>query len=154
MLARLRGVGRHDLVAAEDTMRLARRLGQRYALALSCLAAAELGIDPGSTLGEAFDLFGGLRAIPAWCRAAAVARAGRVRVPAARVGPDGYDDVTRVLLALVAEGLSTRVVARVLHLSDASVEVRLGRLYARSGCRSRAELAVAFRHGELTAAWL
>ncbi len=152
MLARSRAVG--DPVAAVDTMRLARRLGQPYALALSCLAAAEVGAPPGSTLGEAFDLLGGLRAIPAWCRAAAVARACRVRVPAAAVGPDGYDDVTRVLLALVAEGLPTRVIGRVLHLSDASVEVRLGRLYARSGYRSRAELAVAFRHGELTAAWL
>jgi hypothetical protein len=154
MLTRAWAAGRADSTAARDAIRCARRLGQPYAVARGCLIAGELGIEPVSMLREALELFAGLGAVPSWCRAAAAARAQRISFPMPAVGPDGYDDVTRVLLALVAEGLPTRVIAQALHVGHTALEMRLSRLYARSGYRSRAELAAAFREGELTAAWL
>jgi DNA-binding NarL/FixJ family response regulator len=46
--------------------------------------------------------------------------------------------------AHVARGLTNRQVAARVHLSPKTVEVYLTRIYAKTGCRSRVELAVAF----------
>lgn len=54
----------------------------------------------------------------------------------------------RLLAVLVAEGLTNRQLARVFATSEKSVEGRLSRMFARTGYRSRVELAAAMLTGE------
>lgn len=54
------------------------------------------------------------------------------------------------VVRLVAQGLTTRRIARSLHLSVRTVDRRVGRAMRRTGCPSRAALAVwAARRGLL-----
>ncbi|MCZ9339446.1 helix-turn-helix transcriptional regulator, partial [Streptomyces sp. TRM76130] len=57
----------------------------------------------------------------------------------------------RLLATLVAEGLTNREIAVVLGCSEKSAESRLGRLFRRTGYRSRVELASAMLTGEYPA---
>jgi DNA-binding CsgD family transcriptional regulator len=57
---------------------------------------------------------------------------------------------TEVAVAmLVADGLTNRQVGARINLSPKTIEVYLSRIYAKTGCRSRVELAVAIRDGTI-----
>jgi DNA-binding CsgD family transcriptional regulator/tetratricopeptide (TPR) repeat protein/energy-coupling factor transporter ATP-binding protein EcfA2 len=51
--------------------------------------------------------------------------------------------------SLVADGLTNRQVGARINLSPKTIEVYLSRIYAKTGCRSRVELAVAVRDGTI-----
>jgi DNA-binding CsgD family transcriptional regulator len=55
----------------------------------------------------------------------------------------------RRLISLVAEGLTNREIGRRMSLSTKTVEVYLSRIYAKTRCRSRVELALAVQHGRV-----
>jgi DNA-binding NarL/FixJ family response regulator len=55
----------------------------------------------------------------------------------------------RRVIELVADGLSNPQIAEELHYSRKTVEVYLTRVYAKTGLRSRVELALAVERGEL-----
>jgi DNA-binding CsgD family transcriptional regulator len=94
----------------------------------------------------------------ALARLGAVARQRRVadqlRAVGRRNGRDREHDPTLsatelAVSELVAEGLTNRQVAVRMSLSPKTIEVYLSRIYAKTGCRSRVELAVAVRDGRL-----
>ncbi|MBX6385370.1 MAG: AAA family ATPase [Microbispora sp.] len=70
--------------------------------------------------------------------------AGLVPEPAGRLTPG-----ERRVVELVADGLSNPQIAEELHYSRKTVEVYLTRVYAKTGLRSRVELALAVERGEL-----
>ena len=49
----------------------------------------------------------------------------------------------------VADGLTNRRIGALMNLSPKTIEVYLSRIYAKTGCRSRVELAVAIRAGRM-----
>jgi DNA-binding NarL/FixJ family response regulator len=53
------------------------------------------------------------------------------------------------LSQLVHDGLTNREIANVLMVSPKTVEVYLSRLFAKTGCASRIELAVAVSEGRV-----
>lgn len=55
----------------------------------------------------------------------------------------GLSDLEEQVTRLVAEGLSNREIASALSLSPRTVETYLSRIYTKTGCESRTELAVA-----------
>ncbi|MCT9933962.1 AAA family ATPase [Planotetraspora sp. A-T 1434] len=61
----------------------------------------------------------------------------------------GLTPSERRVIALVADGLSNPQIAEELHYSRKTVEVYLTRVYAKTGLRSRVELALAVERGEL-----
>ncbi|MFD0775570.1 helix-turn-helix transcriptional regulator, partial [Streptomonospora algeriensis] len=73
-------------------------------------------------------------------------------VPAPRVrGRRGAQAVTEQrIIELIGEGLSNGQIALRLQVSEKTVENYLTRLFARTGCRSRVELAAVSLGGQLT----
>ena len=80
--------------------------------------------------------------------------AARLRAIGRRAGRDRDHSPTlsateAAVSELVAEGLTNRQVGARVGLSPKTIEVYLSRIYAKTGCRSRVELAVAVRDGTL-----
>ncbi|MCA1227051.1 response regulator transcription factor [Saccharopolyspora sp. 6M] len=53
------------------------------------------------------------------------------------------------IVRLVSDGYTNRQIAMAIQVSEKTVESRLTRLFARTGCRSRVELATASLEGRL-----
>jgi DNA-binding NarL/FixJ family response regulator len=73
-----------------------------------------------------------------------------IEPPRARRVAEGELTDTEVRLAhLVHDGLTNREIANVLIVSPKTVEVYLSRLFAKTGCESRVDLAVAVSEGRI-----
>nr|WP_240956225.1 LuxR family transcriptional regulator [Micromonospora sp. HNM0581] len=131
--------------AAQEAVSIARELGQPFLLAGVAQRAAVVGDDPAPLLGEAYELYRGLDAGLHRCWIRKLMRAHDVPVPGRA---ETVVENERLLATLVAEGASNRELATVLRTSEKSVEGRLSRLFARTGCRSRVELATAVITGD------
>ncbi|MFC0555300.1 AAA family ATPase [Planotetraspora thailandica] len=96
-------------------------------------------------LPRAHSIFVRLGAVP-WQEAAErrIRDAGLVPAAATRLTPS-----ERRVIALVAGGMSNPQIAEELHYSRKTVEVYLTRVYAKTGIKSRVELALAVARGEL-----
>ncbi|MET7951114.1 AAA family ATPase [Micromonospora sp. NPDC005324] len=133
-----------DAAAAAEAVRRARATDQPYELARTLERAVRwAGQDP-VALAEAYAILGGLGALLHRSRLRQLARERGAPV-AGRVETVAEGD--RLLAVLVADGLSNREVAAATQNSEKSVEGRLSRLFARSGYRSRVELATAVLDG-------
>ncbi len=129
---------------------------REFAVAHGCLldaalALAALGVSGGdsSLLVDAYDELGRLGAAT---RQRAVAsdlrRLGR-RIPGRRSAATGLSPVERDVASWIAQGLTNREVAGRMSLSSKTVEAHLSRLYRKTGCRTRVELAIAVKDGRL-----
>lgn len=97
-------------------------------------------------LSDALALFEGLGA-PLF---AAQARAELGHIPGRRsVADGGLTDAERRIAELAARGLTNRQIAETLFVSVRTVEANLGRAYAKQGVRSRIELVLSMRDGDL-----
>jgi DNA-binding NarL/FixJ family response regulator len=68
--------------------------------------------------------------------------------PAGAELPDGLTAREGEVLALIAEGLSNREIAKRLYVSEATVKSHINRLFAKTGVRDRAQAVnYAYRHG-------
>lgn len=133
-----------DADAAAEAVARARALDQPYELARTLERAVRWsGHDP-VVLGEAYRILGGLGALLHRSRVRQLARERGAPV-AGRAGTVAEGDM--LLAVLVADGLSNRELAAVTQNSEKSVEGRLSRLFARTGYRSRVELATAVLAG-------
>ncbi len=141
----LRAMIKQDPSAGAACLALARDRGQPAELSFVIDRLVRHGAASPKLLPEAYRLLGDLDALlyRAWLRN--VMREHDVAVPGRQVT---VAENERLLAVLVAEGLGNKQLALVLRTSDKSVEGRLSRLFARTGLRSRIELAAALLSGE------
>ncbi|MEV7966336.1 LuxR C-terminal-related transcriptional regulator [Sphaerisporangium sp. NPDC088356] len=133
----------HDAARAEAVLEAARADGLRFEEGRARLVLGALG--DGAQLVRAHGIFTDLGAAPWRERTARRLRdAGLAPAPAAALTP-----VERRVIELVATGLSNPQIADELHYSRKTVEVYLSRVYAKTGLRSRVELALAYERGEV-----
>jgi DNA-binding CsgD family transcriptional regulator len=133
-----------DAAAAAESLRLARETGQAFDGASLGMQLGWAGLAEPEVLLDAYAFFGRLDAplTRSWTRSAMAARG--VPVPG-RAATKAENE--RLLGQLLTEGLTNRQIAGMLASSEKSVEGRLGRLFARTGYRSRIELAAALLDG-------
>ena len=141
----------HDADAARRAAEVARGAHLTFVAAGCDLLAGELDEDA-EALQRAYQVFRELGAEPWRRRAKSALRAGGHRVPNRRA-TSGREltETERQLARLVSDGLTNREIARAVFLSPKTVEAYLSRLYTKTGCGSRLELAVAVRAGRVAA---
>ncbi|WP_326759901.1 LuxR C-terminal-related transcriptional regulator [Streptomyces phaeochromogenes] len=145
-----RGMVHGDADSALAAYRLVRR---RVDLPLSvdcCQCLTEVGDDPQSWLDEAMrsgHVLGMGRPVRSLLGAAA--RRRNVSIPRRRAARAGLTDREVRLIGMVSDGSTNRQIAARLACSEKTVEQRLSRLFQRTGCRSRVELAAAWLDGSL-----
>ncbi|MEU9782611.1 LuxR C-terminal-related transcriptional regulator [Streptomyces phaeochromogenes] len=145
-----RGMVHGDADSALAAYRLVRR---RVDLPLSvdcCQCLTEVGDDPQSWLDEAMrsgHVLGMGRPVRSLLGAAA--RRRNVSIPRRRAARAGLSDREVRLIGMVSDGSTNRQIAARLACSEKTVEQRLSRLFQRTGCRSRVELAAAWLDGSL-----
>lgn len=134
-----------DKTAAAQAIGVARDRAQPYELATAIVTLARHRVGDDALLPEAYELYGELDALLPRNRLRNLMRDRDIAVPgrSATVAEN-----ERLLAILVTEGLTNRELAVVLDTSEKSVESRLGRLFKRTGYRSRVELASAMLTGE------
>ncbi|MDP9796102.1 DNA-binding CsgD family transcriptional regulator [Catenuloplanes nepalensis] len=118
-----------------------RARGDRIALALTTLAVGRVAAEPRAWLLEAqatADAVGS-----PWLRSAVAAamRERGVRRPRARAPQAAFSATEREIIELIRQGRTNRQIAAAVRMSEKTIENYLTRLFARTGCRSRVELA-------------
>ncbi|MGW3934535.1 LuxR C-terminal-related transcriptional regulator [Streptomyces phaeochromogenes] len=145
-----RGMVHGDADSALAAYRLVQR---RVDLPLSvdcCQCLTEVGDDPQVWLDEAMrsgHVLGMGRPVRSLLGAAA--RRRNVSIPRRRAARAGLTDREVRLIGMVSDGSTNRQIAARLACSEKTVEQRLSRLFQRTGCRSRVELAAAWLDGSL-----
>ncbi|MGC4879745.1 AAA family ATPase [Micromonospora sp. DT43] len=132
---------RGDADAAVRGVDLVRSRGHRLALAHACLALGRTADDPRPWLIEAQAV--AKTVTSGWLRTAVAAamRERGVRQPRSRTPKTTFNVVERRVIELIGQGRTNRQIAAQVRMSEKTVENYLTRLFARTGCRSRVELA-------------
>lgn len=144
-----RGLVHRDVRLARAATDLTRNRGDLASLMDSCLAIARFAEDPRPWLREAHGLATRCGASSVMGRVRAVTRERGVPAPRARGRREALAATERRIIDLIGEGLTNRQIALRLQASEKTVENYLTRLFARTGCRSRVELAAASLGGRL-----
>ncbi len=119
--------------------------------ALGRLELGRLGIDPPLHLKAAYETARELGAEGLRRRIARAMKDHGLEPPRApRVAEGELTDTEHRLAHLVHDGLTNREIANVLFVSPKTVEVYLSRLFAKTGCESRVDLAVAVSEGRIS----
>lgn len=116
------------------------------------ILTARAGVEPERNLRAAYEIFHRLGAHP-WRRltVAELRRLG-LKIPRYRAPDDQLlSDVESQIARLVQQSRSNREIARAVSLSEKTIEHYLGRIYAKTGCVNRLELARAMDQGLLDA---
>ncbi|WSX65101.1 LuxR family transcriptional regulator [Streptomyces sp. NBC_00986] len=138
-------------IAAVDVLRVH---GGRSELLRACMTVAFLADDPRPWHQEAHAIARGLgdslhrTAMPESMGASGLAPA--TCDDTARSGPAALSGLEGPIAALVGRGLTNRQIARELQVSVKTVENNLTQVFAKTGCRSRLDLALAVMEGRLT----
>ncbi|MEQ0558458.1 helix-turn-helix transcriptional regulator [Amycolatopsis sp. NEAU-NG30] len=146
-----RALAGHDHDSAARAVDLVRRQGPLIDLKRACLIAGFTADDPEPWFNEAYGIakrLGGERMhanVMRWLNDRGVA------VPRTRAPGDAFTPSDRRLIALVRQGLTNRQIGGALGVSEKAVESHLSRLFAKSGYRSRVELARASLEGRFAA---
>jgi DNA-binding NarL/FixJ family response regulator len=118
--------------------------------AVAHLVLGQAGEAPTEHLKAAYE---GARSLGAETLRRRIARAmkdsGMEPPRAPRVAPGELTGTEIRLARLVHDGLTNREIASVLIVSPKTVEVYLSRLFAKTGCESRVDLAVAVSEGRI-----
>uniref|UniRef100_UPI002FCE2B79 helix-turn-helix transcriptional regulator n=1 Tax=Streptomyces poriticola TaxID=3120506 RepID=UPI002FCE2B79 len=144
-----RGLVHRDVQQVRSAVDLARGRGDLPAVLDSCLAVARFAEDPRPWLREAHGLAKQCDASVLLEQVRAVTRERGVPAPRARGRRDAPAVTERRIVELIGEGLTNRQIALRLRISEKTVENYLTRLFARTGYRSRVELAAASLGGRL-----
>ncbi|MFJ5288154.1 AAA family ATPase [Streptomyces sp. NPDC088348] len=141
-----------DVESARTAFSLVRRRGDRplSLLARECLVA--VGDNPQTWLDEAVREAQSLGASTFLRTMLAVRARGsglKLSLPRRRAAPAELSESDVRLIDLVSDGETNRRIAAHMACSEKTVEQRLTRLFQRTGCRSRAELAASRLDGSL-----
>ncbi len=145
-----RGAVHRDADSVLRAHRLVRQRGDRQLLLMCCQYLADFGDDPRPWLAEATRIAHRLRTgRPVRTQLDRAAQRRNVPLPRRRPSREGLSEQDVRLIGLVADGATNRQIAARLACSEKTVEQRLTRLFQRTGCRSRVELAAAWLDGSL-----
>ena len=143
-----------DVDALQSALTIAEAKGYLFEEARSRLLLGELGVDARLNIETARRIFEELGAVP-W-RQQAQAGLRRLGVTTGQRPPKSsrsvLSDAEREIARLVAQGMTNKEIAGSLHYSVKTVEVYLTRIYAKTDCVSRLELARAVDRGEVVLA--
>ncbi|GAB2649126.1 hypothetical protein GCM10027271_03420 [Saccharopolyspora gloriosae] len=147
----MRGVVTRDAELGEQAVRLARVRGAQPQIALGCLLVGTVSPDPQPWLHESYVLAKRFRSTRGRGLAQEVMRERGVTLPRARTRQAPFSTTEIRIIDLVSDGFTNRQIAMTVQVSEKTVESHLTRLFARTGCRSRVELAAASLEGRLLA---
>jgi DNA-binding CsgD family transcriptional regulator len=144
-----RGMVHQDAVYTQVGANLVRNWGHQPAMLKACLAVAQFAADPQPWLHEAYEIAGqcGSPALREHVRG--LIRERGVAAPRSRGRKDALSDTEQRIIELIRGGLTNRQIALDIRVSEKTVENHLTRLFARTGCRSRVQLAAASLEGRL-----
>ena len=109
------------------------------------LQLGRVGVDPEVNLTAAHQMYGELGCVDNVAATEAEMRRQGIRVPTRRRADRfALTDAEQRVAVLVAEGLSNRLIAERLAYSVKTIEAYLSRIYAKTGCRNRVDLARRF----------
>ncbi|ROO63219.1 AAA ATPase-like protein [Micromonospora sp. Llam0] len=139
----VRAVTTADVSGAAEAIDSIRARDDRVELGYALLGIGRVVDDPHQWLFEAVNTAEEIGA--PWLRDAAVdaMRVRGVRRPRSRAPRTGLSPVETQIVELVRRGRTNRQIAVQIRLSEKTVENYLTRLFTRTGCRSRVELAAA-----------
>ncbi|AUS81310.1 helix-turn-helix transcriptional regulator [Actinoalloteichus sp. AHMU CJ021] len=146
----MRGLVEGDVAALDEGLRMARARGDQPSVARALLIKAGAAPDQRRWLREFHQVCerlhgdGGRGHLVELMRGMGLSP---VRVRARR--PD-FSDLELRIIDLVSDGRTNRQIAVTVGVSEKTVESRLTRLFSRTGCRSRTELAAARIEGRLS----
>ncbi|MFE0019804.1 AAA family ATPase [Amycolatopsis sp. NPDC059021] len=146
-----RGVVFGDAASAEAGVALARRRGHVVDLGVACLLAGLVAERPEAWLGEAYAIARHLDSAVLRGSARKLMAERGVPLPGSRTPRKVFSDTESRLIELIGQGRTNRQIAQNMRISVKTVENCLTRLYAKTGCRSRLDLAAASLRGNLTA---
>jgi DNA-binding NarL/FixJ family response regulator len=148
----LRGMAERDRAAAIAAVEILRRQASPPALIAACVTVALLADEPRPWFHEAYEV--ARRLGDDWMRTTIkgfMAGSG-LTPPRHRTRPAELSTVERTVIALIQRGLTNRQIAAAVQVSEKTVENHLTRLFAKTGCRSRLDLATASLEGRLVLA--
>jgi DNA-binding CsgD family transcriptional regulator len=143
-----RAVVRADVDAAEQAQQLAADHLLPLELARANAAHGTLTRDA-DRLIEAYAQFATLGAVRRQRQVSSELRRLGRRVPRGVASTTALSAAERQLATLVGQGFTNREIAQRVHLSAKTIEAYLHRVFRKTGCSSRLELAVAVNNGRL-----
>ncbi|KOU57050.1 hypothetical protein ADK57_40240 [Streptomyces sp. MMG1533] len=150
----VRALDERDVAIAHKAVEFTRARGDRSELMRACMTAACLADDPRPWFQEAHEIARSLGDDLQRTTITESMRASGVAPPddhTGRTGPAALSGLEGPISALVGRGLTNRQVARELGVSEKTVENNLTQVFAKTGCRSRLDLALAVMEGRLAA---
>lgn len=148
----LRGMAEQDYAAAAEAVEMVRKRGDQGELMRALLAVAFLAEEPHPWYHEAYEI--ARRLGGDWMRLyiKGYMRDSGVSAPSRRGGGAELSDIEQRIIGLIQQGLTNRQIAAAIQVSEKTVENHLTRLFAKTGCRSRLDLATASIEGRLAVA--
>ncbi|TDV34588.1 helix-turn-helix transcriptional regulator [Actinophytocola oryzae] len=145
----VRGVVDRDAATVRAAADVARSQGHQTELLTACLAAGELADEAGPWLREAHDIARQLGSPFAQTRVRALMQDRGVVAPKASTRRTGLSQTEVRITELIRDGRTNRQIAVALRVSEKNVEYHLSRLFAKTGSRTRVDLAAAAVRGTL-----
>lgn len=150
--AQARGLALGDREAALTGVKLARTHGHQPDLLRGLLIAAKHPDAPAALLDEAHRLADRIGAPWQRARTRDLMRQGGLTPPRNRSARESFSRTELRVIELIRDGRTNRQIAAELRVSEKTVENQLTRLFARTGCKSRLELAAASLDGRFEVA--
>jgi DNA-binding CsgD family transcriptional regulator len=148
----VRGVVTGDEENLTEAAGMAADRGHLPELLMACLALGERAGEPRRWLHQAHELAVRANAAPARAQAKALMRRRGVAIPRSAEERTTLSDMELRIVGLIRDGRTNRQVAVALRITEKTVEYYLSRLFVKTGCRSRIDLAAASARGQLAAA--
>ncbi|WP_330277139.1 AAA family ATPase [Lentzea sp. NBC_00516] len=145
----LRGLVERDATAAAEAVELTRSRGSQAELMRACITTAYVCSEPAKWYQEALGIAKALG--EGWMDAhirREMSEAG-VAPPRERAAREDFSEVELRIISLVKQGRTNRQIATSVRMSEKTVENYLTRLFSRTGCRTRLDLAAASLEGRL-----
>ncbi|MEV0704655.1 helix-turn-helix transcriptional regulator [Saccharopolyspora sp. NPDC050389] len=144
------GLVRRDRGKTVECVRLAREREDAPSVARACLLLSDLSEDPQPWLAELYALTKRHGSSRSRANLVGSMRRRGMWLPRQRSRDDSFAHTEARVAQLVSDGCTNRQIAAVLEVSEKTVESHLTRIFARTGCRTRVELAAAWLEGRVT----
>jgi DNA-binding CsgD family transcriptional regulator len=145
----LRGLAEHDYAAATEAVEIVRKRGDISELMRALMIVGYFAEEPRPWYHEAYEIARRLGGDGMRMHIKAYMRNSGVSAPSHRAGREMLTDIEERIIGLIQQGLTNRQIAAAVRVSEKTVENHLTRLFARTGCRSRLDLATASLEGRL-----